>query len=75
MTYFVSFQREPGKSKKTDVALSLDDQKYTTEIELEDLASGPGVRILYSCPAGKGEVIARVKQLGDKEYSGNFRKI
>ena len=56
------------------MALSLDDKKYTTEIEVEDSKVAPGLRILYSCPAGKGEVIARIKQLGDKEYSGNSYK-
>jgi hypothetical protein len=70
--YLIFFlKRENEKSRKTEIALIVDGVKYTqtTEIELEE---APGIHLVFSYPAGKTELLAKFKKLGENEYSGIY---
>ncbi|XP_023246016.1 apolipophorins [Copidosoma floridanum] len=65
-------KRESEKSRKTEITVTVDGVKYTqtTEIELED---APGIHLVFTCPAGKTELLSKFKKLGDNEYSGSYK--
>ncbi|XP_001604024.1 apolipophorins [Nasonia vitripennis] len=70
----VDHKSENEKSRKTDVVVTIDGVKYTQTSEI-DLDETPGIHLVFTCPAGKTELLAKFKKLGDNEYSGEYKLI
>ncbi|XP_014235825.1 apolipophorins [Trichogramma pretiosum] len=66
-------KRDGDKSRKTDVALTVDGVKYTQTTEIELNQDNPGIHLVFTCPAGTTELLAKFKKLGDNEYTGEYK--
>lgn len=70
----VDHKSENGKSRKTDVVVTVDGVKYTQTSEI-DLDETPGIHLVFTCPTGKTELLTKFKKLGENEYSGEYKLI
>ncbi|XP_019888404.1 apolipophorins [Ooceraea biroi] len=62
-----------GHARKTDMAITADDKKYTAKSEIRDGNVSPMIHIILTCPKGKTELLSKFEQLGDHEYTGEWK--
>lgn len=66
-------REKDGHVRKTDVAVTADNIKYTAKSEIQDGNVSPIIHIVLTYPKGKTELLSKFEKLDDREYTGNFR--
>ncbi|XP_072754262.1 apolipophorins [Anoplolepis gracilipes] len=66
-------REKDGQLRKTDVAVTADDKKYTAKSEIQDGNVSPIIHIVLTCPETRLELLSKFEKLGDREYKGEWK--
>ncbi|KAL6440757.1 hypothetical protein ACFW04_003301 [Cataglyphis niger] len=66
-------REKDGHVRKTDVAVTADNIKYTAKSEIQDGNVSPIIHIVLTSPKGKTELLSKFEKLGDREYTGEWK--
>lgn len=69
--YFFIFQKDnEGQNHNTDISVNANNNKYTMKSEVKIDPVSPSMHLIFTCPAGKTEILSKYNKLGEREFKG-----
>lgn len=70
ITYFELQKETEGQIHNTDVSATVNNNKYTIKSEIKIDPVSPKIHLIFTCPAGKTEILSKFTKLGENEIKG-----